>query len=698
MAKPLLAFIGLCICIQSFGQRQEADSLLKELTKHPEEDTVRFLMLKRLSYLYRTIDAAKGIEAADAAITLAKKLNSDTRLAGAYANKATNLHMLGRDSEAIVLYTVAVNLNLNAGNKKGAANVYFNIGYAYFETGNFIRAIDNELKAIELYKELGFTEDESDTYTNIANAYLRLSNYPSALQYHLKALAINQKLNQPDKESLTLANIGMIYHELSDPAKAMMYYKQALKIDEQRENKSNLAHDYQHIGVLFEDAKQFDTALFYYQKALQLNKEINERREMASNLANIASIYSQLKNYPLALKNINDALEIYKILTDKFNTANLLNEKGKIYAYCPPLFLQQQHIPVLQRYNTALLWQQQGLILAKETGSFKLTAYILNDISETYENSGDFSNALHIHRQADAMRDSIYNDSLKQRITRLEMQYDFDKKEAATRALNDKKQALARAEILKQKLIRNITIISGTGLVFTAIISFMFYKKRKDAIEAKKESDLKTEVTITEMKALRAQMNPHFIFNSLNSIADYIDKHETQTASEFTAKFAKLMRLVLENSEHKEIPLADDLKALELYMQLERFRLNNKFNYKINIDENIDKENVLVPPLILQPFVENSIWHGIAKKEGVGNITIHIRQMDSMINCIVEDDGVGIAENKLNKQGYKSLGMRITNERVAIINKIKNTNASVNIFNSNNGVRAEVSLPLELSF
>ena len=201
------------------------------------------------------------------------------------------------------------------------------------------------------------------------------------------------------------------------------------------------------------------------------------------------------------------------------------------------------------------------------------------------QKSDNFQDALNAYKQAIALRDTVFNDDQKKQITKLEMQFEFDKKEAATKALNDKKQALAAQEISKQKSIKNLINFPAFTLLLAAIASFIFYKKRKDAVEQKKEADFKTQVAETEMKALRAQMNPHFIFNSLNSIADYIQKNETQTASDFTAKFAKLMRMVLENSEHKEIPLADDLKALELYMQLERFRLKNKFDYEIKVDE-----------------------------------------------------------------------------------------------------------------
>jgi LytS/YehU family sensor histidine kinase len=170
-----------------------------------------------------------------------------------------------------------------------------------------------------------------------------------------------------------------------------------------------------------------------------------------------------------------------------------------------------------------------------------------------------------------------------------------------------------------------------------------------------------------------------------------------EAADDYLTKFAKLMRSVLENSEEKEVSLAEDLKTLELYMQLESLRLNNKFSYEIKVDENIDTENTLIPPLILQPFVENSIWHGIAHKKDNGKIIISIKKEEDMIHCTVDDDGVGITPSEKQVQ-KKSLGMKITASRIEILNKIKKTNASVSVSRLNQGTRAEVRLPLQLSF
>jgi len=168
-------------------------------------------------------------------------------------------------------------------------------------------------------------------------------------------------------------------------------------------------------------------------------------------------------------------------------------------------------------------------------------------------------------------------------------------------------------------------------------------------------------------------------------------------ADNYLAKFAKVMRIILENSEKKEVSLYDDLKGLELYMQLEALRLNNKFTYEIHVAENIDQENTLIPPLILQPFVENSIWHGLSQKTGMGKILIKIKRQDEMLNCVVEDDGLGRNQTTNSVTTNKSLGMKITKARIDIINKIKNSTAAIELKDLAEGMRVELRLPFEVN-
>ena len=309
-----------------------------------------------------------------------------------------------------------------------------------------------------------------------------------------------------------------------------------------------------------------------------------------------------------------------------------------------------------------------------------------------------------MNKQAGAIQDSMFNDKTKENITRLEMQYDFNRTQDSIKAVTDKKQALAAAQIQKQRILKNTTM-AGTGLLLLiGIGGFAFYKRNRDIKAKQQKAEFLTQVADTEMKALRAQMNPHFIFNSLNSISDFVVKNNTQKADEYLTKFARLMRMILENSEQKEVSLADDLDALEQYMQLEALRMENKFSYEIQVADDVDKANTLIQPLILQPFVENCIKHGLEKKKnGNGKIMISIQKKNNMLICSVEDNGIGrkmaeVYKEQTSENKRKSFGLQITNDRIRIINKIKNTNAAMTVSDLSEGTKAEVKLPLELRF
>src|SRR3546814_9386899 len=201
------------------------------------------------------------------------------------------------------------------------------------------------------------------------------------------------------------------------------------------------------------------------------------------------------------------------------------------------------------------------------------------------------------------------------------------------------------------------------------------------------------------MKALRAQMNPHFIFNSLNAIGNSIDKRDFETAGNYLTRFAKLVRLILENSEYRESPLATDLQVLELYIQLEAMRLKGKITYEIDVDDDIDAENTLVPPLIVQPLIENSIWHGLAPKDGHGRIWIRVRQEQGSLCYIVEDNGVGRATASCNTATAKrSMGIALTRARIAITEKRPQSETDISFDDLPNGLAVTVKLPLALQF
>jgi ligand-binding sensor domain-containing protein len=209
--------------------------------------------------------------------------------------------------------------------------------------------------------------------------------------------------------------------------------------------------------------------------------------------------------------------------------------------------------------------------------------------------------------------------------------------------------------------------------VFIGIVTGIAYEwvRRIKKREAEK-TEANRSIAEMEMRSLRSQMNPHFIFNSLNSIQKFIWDNKQEDAAEYLTKFSRLIRMILDNSTHKLIILEDELSSLNLYVELEHRRGNNKFDYQITIEENITTDTILVPPLILQPYVENAIWHGLLAKEGRGVLKITIiRPNEKMLQCVIEDDGIGrekaraIRENKPGKS--ISYGIKITQQRLEMI-------------------------------
>lgn len=206
--------------------------------------------------------------------------------------------------------------------------------------------------------------------------------------------------------------------------------------------------------------------------------------------------------------------------------------------------------------------------------------------------------------------------------------------------------------------------------------------------EKKKAQNILTstqqKMTEVEMQALRAQMNPHFIFNCLNSINRYIVKSDQTTASLYLTKFAKLIRRILDNSNSKTVVLTNELEALKLYIEMEALRFDKKFTYEIKIETSFSTDSVQVPPLIIQPYVENAIWHGLLHKEQNGHLSIRVSMIsDTMLQCIIEDNGIGREKAKELKSktatSRKSLGMQLTENRLGLLNKHAELNASVEI-------------------
>ena len=696
--KTILLICFVLFYQSSFSQHS-IDSLLNELKSHQANDTIKLNLLNKIAADYYKKDTRKALGPAEEALSVAQKLEYPIRVAKAYDNLGKIYDSLENDSMALIFYHKALPIYEQTNQKSEAAILLYTMGIIY-QASDQVKALRFHQRALEIMIELKDQHRVANIYRSIGVDYNYLSDYPKAIESLQKALEIFESLGDKLGIGTVYGNMGITYTYLNDLPKSMAYHKRAIQVYEQINYEKGLAQEYGNMGNVYDNMDDSSMALQSYNKALALGRKLGDKGTIASNLSNIGIVYNYYHNYQPAFSYLSEALKLYEQLKKKENISLCLSELGDICRDAPDRMLKGFGIIPKNRMSTVIRYQKRVLTMAGETGSVMSQAYAWDNLGDTYKKQNDFRNALFAFEKSVALKDSALNDNKTREITKLEMQFEFNKKEDSIRSANEKKQALATIAIRQERTKYNFIFTAASILILASVIVFVFYKHRRDAEEKKHAAEFRTQVSETELKALRAQMNSHFIFNSLNSISNYIAKNESGVATEYLNKFAKIMRMILENSEKKTIPLSEELKALELYMQLESKRLDDKFAYSIKVADDIDTENTLMPPMILQPFVENSIWHGIANKEGKGNIRIDISRSGQMLQCIIDDDGLGRkkVEAPANTKDHLSLGMKITKARIEIMNKTRKSNGTVELFDLTKGMRVSVNLPYELSF
>ena len=676
----LLTTLLLFVTTASVSQQREIDSLETLLQSHKNLDTLRMSLLTQRAMRYSFMDAEKGLKFVDENIILAKKIKSYRHLAKSYNCKAFCYASLGKDSLAIYWYTEAYRLAGTIREINAETAALNGLGAIYYSRSEYRKALYYRLRLLKIAKNQEPIK-KARALNNIGVVYLGLADFRKSTDYFFSALKCANDSGNVDFTGNVYQNIALVYKNIGDFNRSMNYSRKAEATFRKVDDKQALGSCLGNMASAYDDAGNPKKALELYMQALAIARQIKDKRLEASNLTNIGIVYNGLKDYEKAYFYLKRAKEIYDE-TQNINAMSIvLSELSLLYLNCSEITLKNIGIKPEARYAKAEAAGTEALKMIREIGSADKEAFIQDKLSQIYERQGKFEKALTAFKAYESLNDSIISSEAKDEIARKEIQYEANKK-----------QAVADAEIQRQKVIKYATAASSGVVLLGGIFLFIGYRNRRNAREIQKELLHKAKISDTEMRILRLQMNPHFIFNSLNSISDYIGKNDIKTADYYLLKFAKLMRGILESSEEKEIPLADELKMLELYMQLEASRLNNKFNYEIKVDADIDAAITMVPPLILQPFVENSIWHGMGNKDGKGKIIIEVTRNDMMLNCIVEDDGVG--RGNAGKPTGKSRGMKITRDRIEMLNKLQNANASVNLVDLEKGTRVEVSLPL----
>jgi tetratricopeptide (TPR) repeat protein len=517
-----------------------------------------------------------------------------------------------------------------------------------------------------------------------ASLHLR-GDLPNALEKYLACLAVLEKRHDERRMAKAHSNVGGILQELGESREAKKHFDLGIELGLRVGDSASTAANYLNAGVLLRQMGDSAASLDYFLRSAALNEGSSRQRDLQIALSNIGLCHLHSKEFGQADTLFARAIRIAHELDDP----DLLAES---YRCMGSSALDQG------RNARALSYGQQALELAQHAGLTWETMMSSHLVYIAHKALGHPAEALSTFELHVRMKDSLENEDDRVGVARNITRSTYEKKlltdslaHATAIAQKDNERTI---EHLRTERVRNRALtFGGVAVILLAGLSAYYITDRKRRI-ARFERD----AAELETQALRSQMNPHFIFNALNSISAYVQEQAADKAVGFLSRFARLMRLVLENSRHAEVPLKDDLEALDAYLHLERIRCNEKFDYAIEVDPAIDPEELMVPPLVAQPFVENAIWHGMAGKEGKGHITMRFSKRDADLLVTIEDDGAGrgtTMDNGPHTTGKKrSLGTAITQARLDLVGKQHGRPAGFRYVDLPQGTRVELNLPL----
>ena len=507
----------------------------------------------------------------------------------------------------------------------GQALASTNLGILLSSAGNFESSTKAFYKAVDLAKSIGARRVEAVALNNIGENFASLKEYDKTRGYALQAIEINMAIKAWRGVALNYELLSRCDLEQGLYQNARMNLDAGMPYAIQTKEDYVLSQFYAGFGKLHAINNRYDSAIFYFNKAISSARASAETR-------------------------------------------------NEFQAYLAEAQFMK-HIP--DHEKTALLLH--ALNLAESTHFAEGRAKALEQLSSVYDEMNNKDSSMYYYRLFRSVRDSLFSENNRRNTIVNEYQWAMNRKELENNNLKE----LAAAQ-KKQIAFKNILLfLVGIGFLLSLFVAFLLYKSF-EARKIKNESQYKQKIAETEMQALQAQMNPHFFFNSLNSIENFIMQNEKKLASDYLNKFARFVRGVLHSSNNDLIELTQDLKSLQLYIDLEQLRFNNKFVYCCQIDPPLQDFEHHVPALLVLPYLENAINHGIGPSERMDlQISLRVKLIDNMIHYIIQDNGVGRDRsgvyNQINKPFHKSMGMKLTQDRINIFNQKSASLSSVKI-------------------
>ncbi|WP_299125077.1 histidine kinase [uncultured Tenacibaculum sp.] len=486
------------------------------------------------------------------------------------------------------------------------------------------------------YDRLLAYEGLGDTHKNLLEFNKAIDNYKSALK-------IAQENQIKSKITDLNARLAEVYVELGEEKKADSLFK------------NSLDYAYDNAGRTFNSLKVQQKVADYYNQAQRYDDEIDLRKESLKNAKNII---------------VNE--EDKESQVDSITSQKINYKIGNAYI-------------LKEEYNEAIPYLKKSIEEADKNEDIIIQKDATRKLSEVLESVGNNKGALEAYQSYVKLVDTLYSRKEQEiqqikrfgrriaesqnRISSLEK----DKELADNKIdLAYKDQQLTQESNKRQELIIYSLI---AGILLMCLLAYFMHRTNKEQ---------KLANNLLALKSMRSQMNPHFIFNALNSVNNFIAVNDERSANRYLSEFSVLMRSVLENSDEDFIPLTKEIELLELYVKLEHNRFKDKFEYLISVDEKIKLDTYTIPPMLLQPYIENAIWHGLRYKKEKGNLVISMNQYDEQsIVITIQDDGVGRKKSKEMKTKHqlkqKSKGMSTIQNRIAILNDMYKDRIAVSI-------------------
>ncbi len=527
----------------------------------------------------------------------------------------------------------ATNYQISLNNKYNAA-VKIKLAKSHLDDNNY-------QSALSTYKELENSRITSDqkisVYEGLGDSYKELKKYSKSRNNYDKALKESKRRRLDDKVILLNSKLAKVLQDEGNIASARAFFDNSVELAEQQDKKTA--------------AKQRAVAADFYNKSNSFDREIQLRIET---LEDIEELEEQQELAPVEINAEED-----KSLTTQVQNYKIANAFAAQEAYDEAIPYLKESIKEAESKNDLIVQKDATRKLGevyREKGELKKAS----DAFEEYEVIVD---KLYIQKEQEISQAARFGRELAQRANRIAT---LEK----DRELNETRYELAFAsqEIANQQSLRQqIIIYFLIGLTFLLLLAaYLMFRNMKQQRYAN---------NLLSLKSLRSQMNPHFIFNALNSVNTFIATSDERTANRYLTDFSLLMRAVLENSEEDFIPLEKEIELLKLYVQLEHFRFQDKFEYTIDTDPDIKIEEYVIPPMLLQPYVENAVWHGLRYKKEKGLLSIGFKKENSdSISITIADNGIGRKKSKelktQNQKKQQSKGMGNIKKRIAILNKM----------------------------